>query len=1046
MANLGMNTANDAVNFADMMPGAGRMRRMRARRHWLGHSAALALVIGGASAAHARDAAVDSYSIEAARPEPIRADGLLSAGRIAASETSRLTAPTATDTALSAPVPDVAPAPAPAADDTKTDIIVTGTRIVKDGFSAPTPVAVLSSADIKAQAPANLSNFVNQLPAVTTGSTSGNSSGSLSNGIAGINSVNLRGLGASRTLVLLDGQRSVASSVGGIVDINTFPQDLVERVEVVTGGASAAYGSDAVGGVVNFILNKKFKGFRIAADSGITTYGDGANYKIGGSGGFSLLDDRLHVLASAEFFKQEGVATIDRSWNNSGYFQIANPAYTTTNGQPLRLVGSGYGPGTYTAGGLVNSGPLLGTYFLGNGQTGKLNYGTYNSVSTPYMIGGDYQNTLAGHVGTNSLIPDESRLSTFLRTAYDVTPDTSLYVQASWNRYIGESYYQQTPSTGVTIQKDNAYLVNNYPAVVSAMTAAGVNSLSIGTSNAGFPVPGSHNSRDVGRLVVGGSGRFTVGSGSWSWDAYFQHGMTKAHEGLINTWNTTRMALAQDAVNYNGQIVCRSTITNPGNGCVPIDRLGTTGPSAAALAYIYGNQPYRNETVQEDVGSVSFNGDLFKLPGGTVSLAFGGEWRREGINGYVSQEFQPQVNATTGTTSNVWLYGNYLPNVGHYYVKEGFAELSVPLFKGLNIDAAVRGTDYSTSGYVTTYKVGGTWAPTHDVKFRATYSHDIRAPNLQELFAAGTARTNTVNLPSNSPLGVSTPTYVENTIGNPNLKPEKANTWTAGAVLTPSFAPGLSLSFDYYDIRIKDAIGSITSQNTVDFCYAGLTAYCNNIVYSGGTLSSIVIQPYNFASQHERGFDIEAGYRLPLSNISTILPGVFSMKAQATHYIENVVDNGIFPVDYAGVNGGTLSGTYNEPKWVYRISTFYDLGKTTFNLVVRGFSDGVYGNDYVQCTTACPTYASANDRNRYVTINNNQIPGAVYLDASVSVKIRPAGHEGSVTFVVNNLSNVAPVLVGNGPSGNNVPAYAQTNRSLYDVNGRTFRLAARLNF
>ncbi|MDE1918430.1 MAG: TonB-dependent receptor [Sphingomonadales bacterium] len=1000
--------------------------------------------------ARAADAALPGTTLPAA-------DSLLVTGRVdrLAADDTAAPAPSAgtsagasslLDSSVAAPETPATPALQPS-EDPGTDIVVTGTRIVKDGFSAPTPVAVLSSVDIRAQAPANLSNFVNQLPAVTTGSTSSNSSGSLSNGIAGINSVNLRGLGASRTLVLIDGQRSVASSVGGIVDVNTIPQDLVERVEVVTGGASAQYGSDAVGGVVNFILNKRMKGFHLAADSGITTYGDAFNFKVGGSGGFTALDGRLHVVGSGEFFRQIGVDTINRSWNNTGYFQIANPAYTTTNGQPLRLVGSGFGPGTYTAGGLVASGPLRGTYFLGNGSTGTLNYGTFNSTSTPYMIGGDYQTTLAGHVGTNSLAPDESRLSTFMRAGFDVTPDTELFVQASWNRYIGQSYYQQTPSTGVTIQRDNAYLQSNYPAVVSAMTAANVSSLSIGTSNAGFPVPGSHNRRDVGRLVVGGSGKFSIGGHDWRWDAYFQHGLTKAHEGLINTWNTQRMALAQDAVLSGGQIVCRSTLTNPTNGCVPIDRLGTTGPSAEALAYIYGNQPYRNETVQEDVGSVSFNGDLFKVPAGTVSLAFGGEWRREGITGYVPQEFQPQVNATTGVTTNVWLYGNYLPNFGHYHVKEGFAELNVPLFKGANIDAAVRGTDYSTSGYVTTYKVGGTWAPTRDIKFRGTYSHDIRAPNLQELFAAGTARTNTVNLPSNAPFQAnSSPTYVESTIGNPNLKPEKANTWTAGAVLTPSFAPGLSLSFDYYDIRIKDAIGSITSQNTVDFCYAGLSTYCNNIVYSGGALSSIVIQPFNFASQHERGFDIEAGYRMPMSRISPSIPGTFSLKAQATHYIENVVDNGIFPVDYAGVNGGSLSGTYNAPKWVYRISTFYEVGKTTLNFVVRGFSDGVYGNDYVQCTSGCPAYANANDRNRYITINNNEIPGAIYMDASLMFKLKPAGRNATLTFVVNNLANVSPVLIGNGPSGNNVPAYSQTNRSLYDVMGRTFRIAARMDF
>ncbi|WP_375393561.1 TonB-dependent receptor plug domain-containing protein, partial [uncultured Sphingomonas sp.] len=220
-----------------------------------------------------------------------------------------------------------------------TDITVTGSRIVRDGYSAPTPVTVLGAADIAAQSPANISDFVNQLPAITAGgSTSSNSSGSLSNGIAGINSVNLRGLGVGRTLVLLDGQRSVASAVSGVVDINTFPQDLIERVEVVTGGASAQYGSDAVGGVVNFILDKKFKGFRISADEGLTTYGDGHNYKIDASVGLSLLGDRLHVLLSGEYFHQDGVDTIARDWNGSGYFQINNPAYTPTNGLPQRIV------------------------------------------------------------------------------------------------------------------------------------------------------------------------------------------------------------------------------------------------------------------------------------------------------------------------------------------------------------------------------------------------------------------------------------------------------------------------------------------------------------------------------------------------------------------------------------------------------------------------------------------------------------------------------------------------------------------------------------
>ena len=910
------------------------------------------------------------------------------------------------------------------------DVVVTGSRIVRDGYSAPTPVTVLGAAELAAQRPPNISDFVNQLPSISQGSTAANSSGSLSNGLAGINSVNLRGLGAGRTLVLLNGQRSVASAVNGVVDVNTFPQDLVERVEVVTGGASAQYGSDAVGGVVNFILDEKYRGFKVAADSGITTYGDGHNYRLSATLGQSLFGDRLHILANAEYFHQNGVDTIARDWNDNGYFQINNPAYTATNGLPQRLVGSGFGPATYTAGGLVTAGPLRGTYFLAPGSTGLLTFGTSNATSNPWMIGGDWRTTLAGHAGTNSLLPNEKRISLFNRVGFDLTNDIEVYGQFSFNRYEGQSFYQQTPSTGVTIRADNAFLLTQYPGVAAAMAANGLASIAIGTSNGGFPVPGSDNRRDVYRYVAGAKGKVGVFGGSWSWDVYYQHGLTKSHEELTNTWNNARMALAQDAVLSNGQIVCRSTLAAPTNGCVPIDRLGTDGPSAAALAYIYGNtQPQRDQSIKQDVASASVSGTLFDLPGGAAAIAFGGEWRKEQIDGYVDPQF------TSG-----WLYGNYLVNRGDYSVKEGFVEVDLPLWKGLNVNAAGRLTDYSTSGSVFTWKAGATFEPIPDLKFRGTYSRDIRAPNLQELFAAGTARTNTVILPANAPLSGSQQ-FLENTIGNRALNPEKAKSWTVGAVFTPRFLPGFSASFDYYDIRISDAIGSITAQNTVDFCYSGTTEYCNNINFSGGALSSIIIQPFNFASQVEKGFDIAVSYSRNLSDIAEGLPGKLSINAAATHYIENVIDNGIFAIDYAGVNGGSLAGTYSSPSWRYRVSAFYDVDDVRFNLVGRGFGAGVYGNDYIECTSGCPTSTT-----QYRTINDNHIGGAFYLDGSVSVKLRSGKHEGSFAFIVANLLDKDPPLVGNGPDGNNVPSYPQTSRSLYDAIGRTFRVAFTMNF
>ncbi|EJL35092.1 TonB-dependent siderophore receptor [Novosphingobium sp. AP12] len=904
------------------------------------------------------------------------------------------------------------------------DIVVTGSRIVRDGYSAPTPVAVLGEADIAAQAPANISDFVNQMPAIAGSGTSGTSSGGLSNAGAGINSIGLRGLGVGRTLVLVDGQRSVASSVGGTVDINTIPQDLVKRVEVITGGASAAYGSDAVGGVVNFILDTGYTGVKLSADAGISDYGDAFNYRIAATAGFSLLDDRLHLLTSVSWFDQTREEGINRDWNDSGYFQINNPAYTATNGQPQRYVGSGIGPSGYTAGGLITSGPLMGTYFLGEGQTAKLNYGT---VSSPWMVGGDWQTTLAGHVGTNTLVPKDERLSAFQRIGFNVTPDIEVFGQFSYNRSVSASSYQQTPSTGVSIRTDNAYLLSQYPAVAAQMAARGLSTITVGTSNAGFPIPGSNIKREVYRGVVGAKGSLDLFSKPMNWDVYYQKGVTKAREELTNTWQNSRMALAQDAVfAANGSIVCRSTLTDPTNGCVPIDRLGTNGPSAEALDYIFldGYQPVRHQTIKQDVAAATISGSAFALPAGDVAFATGVEWRREQIDG----EVDPVHNSG-------WLYGNFRVNQGKYDVYEGFLEVDIPIIEGLNLNAAARGTHYSTSGWVGTWKVGATWQVIDDVRLRGNISHDIRAPNLEELFAAGTARTNSVIIPAgaNAPV-TGSQQFVQNAFGNPNLKPEVADGWTAGIVITPSFLPGFSASFDYYDIKIDDAIGSITAQQTVDLCYdQGVASYCPNIKFVNGALSTIDLTPINFATQKTSGFDIEASYTLPVG------PGTLRLHGQATHYIENVLDDGIsFPIDYAGVLTNT---TYASPDWVYRLSAFYELDPVTFNLVARGFTDGVYGNDWIECNGDCPASTP-----QYRTINDNSINGATYFDASIDFKFPTMGGNGHLTFIVNNLTNKDPVLVGNGPDGNNVPAYAQTNRSRYDVVGRTFRVAAKVEF
>ena len=475
------------------------------------------------------------------------------------------------------------------------EVVVTGSRIVRDGYDAPTPVNVLGSAEILAEAPANIADFVNTLPSVAGSVTASSSSGSLSNGQAGISALNLRALGTGRTLVLFDGQRSVVSAATGQVDTNTFPQSLISRVEVVTGGASSAYGSDAVGGVVNFILDKTYTGLKMTAEYGETTYGDGENWKYNFTAGSPFADGKGHILLSAETVSQEGIHGVSRDWNKTGHFAIRNP--NTAAGQPFYVVADNVGISSYTPGGLITAGPLRGTYFGVNGTVNQLAYG---QVSGQWMIGGDWEYTSSLN-GTNSLLPDEDRDSFFGRVSYEVAPNINVFAQASYARYEGLSYYIQPTSTGITIRSDNAFL----PASVrDQMTTLGLTSFVMGSGTADFPKSGSNNIRETSRYVVGADGDFSLLGRDFGWDAYYQHGVTKTREELTPTWNNTRLALATDAVVHptTGQIVCRSTIAAPTNGCVPLNRFGVGVASQAAIDYVLG-QPLRTQEFVQDVAA-----------------------------------------------------------------------------------------------------------------------------------------------------------------------------------------------------------------------------------------------------------------------------------------------------------------------------------------------------------------------------------------------------------------------------------------------------------
>lgn len=982
-------------------------------------------------------------------------------------------APTAASDAI--PV-DPVPEDQPAGGETPQDeITVTGSRIVRDGYNAPTPVSVISSKELQAEAPANVADFVNTLPSVRGSSTAANSNGSLSNGLAGVASVNLRNLGSQRTLVLFDGQRSVAAATSGVVDVNTFPQALIERVEVVTGGASSAYGSDAVSGVINFILDKKYTGIKGSYEYGVTTYSDGPNHKVTLTSGAPFAGGKGHVLVSGEYFTQKGIHTIARDWNDAGFFQIDNPAYSAaacsdtnpaTICYPSRLIQGGIGTGQFTEGGLISTGPFRGVYFGQiNPATGKAT--TNNFVFGPsngqWMVGGDYLIGREGHVSSATLLPSEDRKSAFGRVSYEFSPAIEIYGQFAYSRYQGQSYYQQTPTTGVTIQIApstangglvNAYLPASFLNQVNAYNATPgntpVTTAQIGTSNIGIPPQGSDNTREVFRYVVGASGDFGLFDRNWHWDAYYQKGITRTNELLTNAWNIDRMALATDAVvapagNTSGiaagTIVCRSRLTaaNVNNGCVPINRIGIGGVSPEALAYVlYGGlQPLRKQTLKQDVAALNFfTNNLVDIWAGPISLGFGGEWRQESVSGTVDPLFQPRV--ANGVTSGTWIYGNYLPTFGKYNVKEAYLETIIPLFKGADFNGAFRLTDYSTSGTVTTWKAGVTWQPISDVKFRGTISRDIRAPNLGELFAPGTGRTNTVNVPLAGG-GQRADQFNESTVGNPALNPEIARTYGVGAIFTPGFIPGLAFSVDYFQIKLSGAINTITAQTLVTQCYEqSNAAACAAVSTTGGrgvttpglVITSIELKPTNFVGIEAKGIDFEASYRKPVG------PGALTLRALVTKNISLYTDNGIdVPTEAAGQNSGSL------PDWTYRLTAGYDVGPWGFQIVGRGISGGVYDNSYIVCSTDCPVSTVANR-----TVNRNDIAGAIYLDLQVNHSFEIAGAKTTAFLSIKNLLDTDPVLVGNGPTGNNTPAYPQTNRNLYDVLGRVFRVGFRFDF
>jgi len=916
-------------------------------------------------------------------------------------------------TSDAAPVPDATEA-------AEQDIVVTGSRIARAGFDAPTPVTVIGEERLQQRAITNVGEALNELPSfrpLVTPATQQAAGGNI-----GARVLDLRGLGATRTLVLVDGKRFVPSTTQGTIDVNLIPSSIVSRTEVVTGGASAAYGSDAVAGVVNFILDKDLQGFKGSVQAGISERGDGSNRNAQLAWGTRFGGDRGHFMIAGEYDKSDGLGDCyTRDWCPREQLIGNSPAGAA--GLPASIRGGPAGTGTLSSGGLIvaNSGPLRGLAFNPNGTTYNYNFGTvFGTNPSPLFTLGGSESGRNGFLDGILLIPPVERIVGYAHADYELSDAVRASVDLSYGQVKGTVIGSVARST-VTVQRDNAYL----PAGVAAILDA--NALTSFTLGRGFnDLGGSVNNADnkTYRAVFSLDGRLGT---KWKWDAYYQYGRNEFQQEYSGNIVNTRVTRAADAVRSGANIVCRvnadAVTTNDDPACVPLNIFGAGNVSAAADAYV-APSGFQTTDYDQHVVAANVSGGLFALPGGDFSIAAGGEYRHDKAEGTAD---------ILSTTNAFWSFNGKAVN-GTISVVEGYIEAEAPILRNvpfaeaLELNGAVRQTHYSRSSPgiadssvdATTWKVGAVYAPFEQLRFRATRSRDIRAPNLTELFGPVTLGRTTIVDPANNGAQIQVNAFSG---ANGLLEPEKADTWTAGVVLAPSwgFLNTFRLSVDYYDIKLNGAISTLGAQVLVDRCNGGQTALCQFVQRdSAGTLTSVSDVLQNVSEITNRGIDFEASYRAALGSA-----GNLDLRLLATKYLELSI-GGIDRTGQTGFRPGTTTGV---PDWIVdgTIGWTYDVLTLTahgryipggiFDTTLRGPEDAGY----------VPTLGSS--------VNSNRVDSRFYLDLGATIRVND---DFEFFGVVNNVLDKDPPLAASAQGG--------TNQVYFDPIGRYFKAGARFRF
>ena len=848
-------------------------------------------------------------------------------------------------------------APKAAADSELEEVTVTGSRVITDNVRSPTPVASLNTEEAALTTPSDIADALNKLPEIIGGATPRSQGNGATNN--GNNVLALRAFGAARTLVMLDGHRVAPSNQNGTVNVDVLPQMLVKRVDIVTGGASAVYGSDAVAGVVNYILDTNFTGFKLEANAGISKYGDGEEGEFGFAWGTSLLDGRGHFETSARYREQARIPIADRPYGKDGQAWVLTGNGSATNPWTETPYGRRINEARY---GNVNCGTACtvnGYTFNAPGVLTPLVHGTPTGQAN-IESGGD-----GSYVKDGTFRSGISMKDWFGRFSYDVTDNVNAYVQGSYAQASNLSNWVNA-TVSASGSRPNTLFANNpfLPAATQAQLGAGITCPAAGwrclpttppvAANGTQPplaVPTTPyfsapsyiwqnldgqpagpkgliyrtDANDRSRSIETGlKGRL----GEFDWDAFYSYGETINRVSNPHNTDNAKYLAALDAViappgtivsvngvntNISGTTVCWVTTQAQYRdlypGCVPLNITNPNGPSLSAFNYINSETFWALEQHMHNVGG-SIGGGLFGigLPAGEIraNLSFDARWQTYDMISNASPT--ETVNCTglrmclANGLPNRWVQNTNAPVSARNHVMEGALEVNVPLLaelpfaKDVSTNLAGRYTKYSSFSSVETWKAGLNWQFDDNVRVRATYSRDIRAPNLNDLFAPASAGNTTFN---DLLTGVSNNT-IQSSQGNPLLTPEKARTLTAGVVLTPTILPSLNFSVDYFRIRMTDAITTLTYGGAVqDLCIASAPSYnspfCQLAIrpISDPTNAGYKL-PSNFPSRILRsgvnasrpwthGYDFQLNYGFALASLVSSLPGRVSFRHMASY-------------------------------------------------------------------------------------------------------------------------------------------------------------------